>query len=372
MKKDFIRVMAAIACSFLGVTFLILINCGGGGDNSSTPPPPPDNFGSIMSVQPIEADSLATKEKISTEEFWTKEKIFEAVKNPIKMKDQNDMKFDVSPLDKATPKIPEGVQITIPPYNPDADKESKLINKMIFSKDAQSWVSGASYSCPSSSYKIYSSNGYQHYPERTMGVVVFKIKTDVYSCTASLINKRMILTAAHCVSSDATWHTNFRFIPGFNNGDNWEPYGHFSASQVLIYSGWFNNTFYPADYAIIVLKDAIGDQLGWIGSVYNLSPVGKTWDQCGYPAEPVSDGKTLLINRSAYDGDDCSKGTPCRTVVGSPFVEGASGGPWILWQDSVPYINGNNSQYNSKCTAIASPYFDDKTHSLYKAAQSLQ
>jgi secreted trypsin-like serine protease len=205
-----------------------------------------------------------------------------------------------------------------------------------------------------------------------MGIIVFLKKGVPYSCSASLINKRMVLTAAHCVSSAADWHTKFRFIPGFNNSSNWEPYGHFSASQVLVYSGWFYNDFYPADYAIIILKEAIGERLGWLGFVTNYSPVGTTWDQCGYPAPPFSDGMTLLVNRSAYDGDDCSVGTPCRLVVGSPFVEGSSGGPWILWQEKGPYVNGINSQYNRVCTAVSSPYFETHTINLYSAAKNLQ
>ncbi|MFH1080169.1 MAG: trypsin-like serine protease [Pseudomonadota bacterium] len=361
MKKSFSLLIA----------LFFVVSCGGG-SSSSTPPPPPDNFGSIISVAPEGAASMAVKERESTEEFWTKERILEAVRNPIDMKEPVGEKVGISALNKTTLQIQDGVPESFPPYNPDADKESKLINEKLNYEANQSWVSAASFSCPPSSYQLYSTRGYQYYPERTIGVLIFLKKGVAYSCSASLINKRMVLTAAHCVSSDATWHTKFFFIPGYNNGSDWNPYGHFSASQVLVYSGWFNNQFKPADYAIIVLTEAIGDQLGWLGFAVNHSPVGKTWDQCGYPNTPVSDGMTLIMNRSTYGGEECSAGTPCRIVVGSAMVGGSSGGPWILWLVNIPYANSVESTYSPSCKASFSPYFDTHAGDLYKAAQSLQ
>jgi len=391
MKKNFTCSLVYIFFSFLSLVFCILLGCGGGGGGSSsasttttvqpttttvqpttttiqsttTTVQPTDNFGNIMSTGPL-------VESESGEEFWTKERVLEAVKNPLNMKEPFDKKFRISPDHKETQKIPDGVPKNFPPYNPNADKESKFINDILYCNDAPLGVSKEPFKCPPSSYELYTTRGYQYYPERTMGIIVYLKKDVAYSCSASLINKRMLLTAAHCVSSDATWHTKFRFIPGFNNGSNWEPYGRFSASQVLVYSGWFNNKFYPADYAIILLKETIGDQLGWLGFGWNHSPVGKTWDQCGYPGPPISDSMTLLVNRSAYGDEDCSAGTPCRIVVGSGLGPGASGGPWILWQENVPYANSVHSQGDTSCDYAVSPYFETHAGNLYSAAKNLQ
>jgi hypothetical protein len=356
------------------IALLFVISCGGGGGGgggSSSPPPPPDNFGSIMTAAPEGAAGLVKEEKESTEEFWTEERILEAVKNPMKMEEPPDMKIEISPQEKNSRQIKESVPESFPPHDPDAEKKTKLLNEKINFKADQSKASEASSSCPQLSYQMYSGRGYQDYPEKTMGVLVFQKKGAGYYCSASLIDKRMILTAAHCVSSDAAWHTRFLFIPGYNNGSNREPYGRFPASHVLVYSGWFNNRYYPADYAIIVLRDAIGDQLGWLGLDVNVSPVGKIWDQWGYPGEPVGDGMTLLMNRSEYGGEDCSAGTPCRITIGSGFAPGASGGPWILRRDNNFYANSVTSQGITQCKVSYSPFFDTHAGDLYRAAQTM-
>ena len=381
MKKETTRLIVSIFCSFLGLALLTLISCGGGGgggsssgsgSGSSTPSPPPSGtFGSIMTAAPESSPGAvgAVVKEESTEEFWTKERIEEAIKNPMPMP-KVDMECIKAPSHEDAPQIQPGVPESFPPYNPDAEKKTKLLNEKINFKADQSKVSEATSSCPQLSYQMYSGRGHQEYPEKTIGKLLFLKKGVGYSCSASLIDKRMILTAAHCVSSDATWHTKFFFIPGYNNGNNREPYGRFTASHVLVYSGWFYNQYKPADYAIIVLRDAIGDQLGWLGLDVNVSPVGKTWDQWGYPGAPVGDAMTLLMNRSEYGEEECSAGTPCRIMVGSGMVEGSSGGPWILWRDNKPYANSVESTFIPACKVGFGPYFDTRASDLYRTAQT--
>jgi hypothetical protein len=145
MRKDLACVLVSILHASLGFTLFILISCGGGGGGgSSTPAPPTDNFGSIMSTGPI------MEREYYDEEFWTKERIEEAIKNPI------DIKSDILPMDKTIRQIPEGVQESLLPYNPDAENESMVSKKRLFSKYDQTYVSREATSCPPSSYQIYS------------------------------------------------------------------------------------------------------------------------------------------------------------------------------------------------------------------------
>ena len=67
------------------------------------------------------------------------------------------------------------------------------------------------------------------WPYRASGKLFFNIpgKTGTYVCSASMIKRGVVVTAAHCVhefgKGSAGWHTNVRFVPGYRSGA--APYG---------------------------------------------------------------------------------------------------------------------------------------------------
>ena len=357
MKRKSINTIVLLY-SLIGLTFLTFINCGGGGNGGGSTPTPTDNFGSIKS------HSLVSESQ-SIEEFWTKERIDKALKNPIVRE------YKKSPTVETTPQIPDGPQGSFLPYKPDIEKESLIMNKESFKADLSC---EKSESCPSWSddYNLYYTNDYESYPFRIMGaLLVEKYDGTLGYCSASLINDKMILTAAHCVSENSSWHNDFLFCPGANSSSNMFPYGGASATYIFLYSGYFDNEYMPADYAIIVLDKSMGKKLGWLGVYYNVPSSGKTFYQYGYPSN-FEYRDTLYMNVSDYGAEECSEGTPCRMAVGSPMQEGGSGGPWCLNNNNILYANGVMSQYNTVCPINYSPYFNSKIIDLYNTAKSYQ
>ncbi|MBX3640419.1 MAG: trypsin-like serine protease [Nitrosomonas sp.] len=154
----------------------------------------------------------------------------------------------------------------------------------------------------------------------------------LYSCTASVIKPRLILTAGHCVydAVKKQWYTNFIFIPALHKGS--EPYGSW------IWSGWAVTTTNwinsggklpnAGDFAIIEMKDnsskrRIGDITGHYGYRLNaLHPNHVTI--LGYPTAFNSGNWLHRVDSQSF------RATFSNTVeFGADMTAGASGGGMI-------------------------------------------
>ncbi len=72
------------------------------------------------------------------------------------------------------------------------------------------------------------------FPYRAAGKLFFVEDGQSYVCSASLIDKGLVVTAAHCVTAwgKQTDYTGWQFIPGYRNGA--APYGKWSVRQAFV------------------------------------------------------------------------------------------------------------------------------------------
>ena len=178
-------------------------------------------------------------------------------------------------------------------------------------------------------------------------------------CSASLIGRSLLLTAAHCVheygQGSAGWVQKVRFVPAKDDGS--EPYGYFESTQFLIPTSYFNGTdtcdpnslgvVCNNDIAMVALDSnssgrQAGDLVGYYGYGWNnysfatpsssfTSAFGNNLfaaiTQLGYPGAHDS-GLKMQIN-TAY-GSHVSQNGLQNTWLGSAMTGGSSGGPWVV------------------------------------------
>ncbi len=193
------------------------------------------------------------------------------------------------------------------------------------------------------------------YPYRAIGKLTFTVDGQSSHCSATVIRRGVIVTAAHCTSEfgSPTLYTNFQFTPGNYSPVGAPPsiiapYGIWTAGPLVRPSSWTNGTDTGAgaarnnDVAVYIIRknpqnQFIGDVVGKIGYGWNnpsfvSSPktgnlATAAMSTLGYPGlldegeiMQRADGPTYLTN----------VGGALQYWQGSNFTGGASGGPWIV------------------------------------------
>ncbi|MGH1477694.1 MAG: trypsin-like serine peptidase [Geminicoccales bacterium] len=200
------------------------------------------------------------------------------------------------------------------------------------------------------------------YPYRAVGKLFFQVGAGSSHCSASVILRGVIVTAAHCIQdfgSGDTIFTNFVFLPGhYGAADATEeqiaPYGTFVPFAVSRPQSWSDGTdpgcgaARENDLAVMAVpRNAEGQLIGDIVGMLNYG-----WNNLGFVSSPrTGDLNTAAISTLGYpglmDGGAIMQRTDGPTFTttfcgdattaeipqlwqGSNLTGGASGGPWTV------------------------------------------
>lgn len=181
------------------------------------------------------------------------------------------------------------------------------------------------------------------YPYRASGKLFFNIGTSTFVCSASLIKRGVIVTAAHCVANFGKnqFYTNWKFVPGYRSGV--APFGVWTVKQARVLTAYFNGTDTCAVAGVVCLDDVAiltvntsaagaypGTATGWY--YYGVNGYGFTASgltqitQIGYPV--CLDNGALMERNDSYGVKTAAQSN--NTVIGSLMCGGSSGGPWLV------------------------------------------
>jgi len=201
------------------------------------------------------------------------------------------------------------------------------------------------------------------YPYRASGKLFFNIGANTYVCSASLIKRGVIVTAAHCVAAygKSQFYSNWTFVPGYRLGN--APYGVWAATQAWVLTSYYVGAAGECSVAGVICKNDVavielapqaspvypGTKTGWYGYGWNnwgFTTAGLTHiNQIGYPV--ALDGG-LRMQRNDSQGFKSASNSD-NTIIGSLMTGGSSGGPWLNNFGYKPVLNGTTfGSYSAK------------------------
>ncbi len=174
------------------------------------------------------------------------------------------------------------------------------------------------------------------YPYISVGKLFFSIGSTPYVCSASVIQRRVVATAGHCVHSGTAsgFHSNWVFVPAFRDGT--APLLQWNWRYLITTAAWVGGggaVPNAADYAMIEFADQpttsggplvkLGNVTGWLGW-QTSSLLANHTSKLGYPCNLDGCQKMQNVTSSNYRAT-----VPNNVEYGSDARGGSSGGPWV-------------------------------------------
>lgn len=208
----------------------------------------------------------------------------------------------------------------------------------------------------------------------TAGRVFFTYQGRQASCSGNAVtsgNKSTVITAGHCVKLDGAFHTNWAFVPAYNNGN--APYGTWTARKTMATPQWVASEDINYDIGAAVVNQLNGqsltDVVGGQGVAFNQAR-GQNMYAFGWPAAAPYDGTKMIYCSGKVFNAFLSNGIGMTCDM----TGGASGGPWFLQfseASGTGLVNSVNSyKINFIPTWMFGPYFGADAQNLYNQAQA--
>ena len=194
----------------------------------------------------------------------------------------------------------------------------------------------SSFGANFTTYRVFPDAATTAYPNLTAGKLFFRDPRTGgnFVCSASTLQRRLVVTAGHCVTRASTnaalryFYTNFLFVPAFRNGIG--PVGTWTPSIVWVTNTWFHsNGSVPnaQDVGMLVMNDRNGSRIGhvtgWLGFLTNQ--LGRNHStMLGYPCNLDSCQRMQINHAQTF-----ANGGNNTFIYGSAMRGGSSGGPWI-------------------------------------------
>ncbi|MET7615922.1 peptidase [Streptomyces sp. NPDC005408] len=209
---------------------------------------------------------------------------------------------------------------------------------------------------------------------KTSGRVFFTFQGRTASCSGDSVtsqNGNTVITAGHCVKYQGAWHTNWVFVPGYNNGQ--APYGQWSATKTFSTTQWVASEDINYDVGLAVVAPLGGKTLAATVGAQGLSFNGgynKPMYAFGFPAAAPYDG-TKLIYCSGNSSKDFLFSQDHS--LGCNMTGGSSGGPWFTSFSEATgtglQASVNSFGYTFLPNRMFGPYFGNDAKSVYDKAQ---
>ncbi|MEO1702980.1 MAG: trypsin-like serine protease [Pseudomonadota bacterium] len=234
-------------------------------------------------------------------------------------------------------------------------------------------------------------------PHRFTGKLYMRFGGSWFVCTASLVKRGVLVTAAHCVHNYGQGASGFadevRWYPA-NYSPQGGPWGFYTGLEIFVPTPYVNGTdtctvsgvVCNNDIATVVLTirgkhagDGLGGwyNYGWNGYGFvNSSLFGETVNeitQLGYPVA-WDNGYHMLRNNSfgVYDVQTGTNGQQViNTILGSPMTGGSSGGPWLVNFGTAPWLT-NSSEATTGTDAARNMVVGTTSWGYVNAALNIQ